>query len=380
MGNGHSQHHSLKPVRDPKVLINCRLADDGEWYTFEDFLRHYQSDAEKRWKQAPMYAEKRKHKGRYVGAEYFWHAFGGPAGKWVNNSKPGWDTAEEEKRLADDGMWYNLADFKEFYPHDWESRWLTGPVNDERRFGTDGMPHDAEWFYKLNATEGGKDWSKNCKTLWDTATEIPKGATDSQIASMTVKNLMKGRRLADDGKWYTKEEFAKFYPHDFTERWENAPSDQARRCDDFGNEHDAQWFFEKNTREGGRDWSKNVKTLWDTAPKISSVKRLGDDGTWYTAEEFRTFYPHDWSERWQYAPSTFEKRMGFDKQPHDAKWFYDFNKSSGGKDWTKCYKPAWDEANTSNGMSPSKVRCPTVFFFLTTLSTLYCSNTYCSNI
>ena len=75
-------------------------------------------------------------------------------------------------------------------------------------------------------------------------------------------------------------EFEEFYPHDASERWEFAPKEEEKRYHD-GVGHDAQWFYDKNKREGGASWTRKEKTLWDTAPKKKPSKRLADDGKWY---------------------------------------------------------------------------------------------------
>ncbi|CAD7927686.1 unnamed protein product [Amoebophrya sp. A25] len=379
MGNEHSSITVSSRNQQPReVLLKCRMADDGEWYTWDDFVRHYSHDAKGRWDQAPLFMERRwsTTDSNYRDAPWFFERFG-KGGTWVNHNKPGWDSASLEKRLGDDGKWYTLSGFQDFYPHDWEDRWVAAPREDQRKFGDDGLPHDALWFYRKNESSGGRDWSKNSKTLWDTATTAPRaGSSVFSAAVATVAQALSPKRLADDGKYYTEEEFRKFYPSDFTLRWSIAPKQEDRRfCTRTNGMHDPLHFFEQNKRAGGEDWNKNSKPGWDGAPSRAPMystgpaapvtayhagggggveqKRLADDGKWYPRSEFLSFYDNQ-TERWDNAPKFGEYRYGSDGVAHDAEWFYRENKRNGGDDWNKYRKALWDDApKCATMLSPS---------------------------
>jgi len=244
-----------------------------------------------------------------------------------------------ERRLANDGIWYAESEFKKFYPgNDFTEWWSNAPRESERRidFAT-GQSHDAQWFYKKNENIGGTAWSRNRRSLWDEATPAVTGMPLIPIPSMPIPsappmmgnntyggigmgggvstgvpsynvsnstcgagmgmgmgmsmgsnttgsykytsnstNTMSGgcsglnRRLADDGKWWNQTEFMQFYPGQ-PERWDNAPREEERRIDsNTGMCHDAQWFYNKNSTEGGSQWTKNYKPRWQEAQPMAS--------------------------------------------------------------------------------------------------------------
>lgn len=236
------------------------------------------------------------------------------------------------KRLADDGEWYTQSGFKKFYPRDWSERWALGPREVQRRFGADGKLRGAKHFYDLNKEQGGYKWSKDSKTLWDTA-------------------VIGVRHLADDGKWYPEKTFFDLYKgKDPQTRWNAAPPDDEERVGPDGEDHTASWFFRKNQDAGGPVWTKRSKPGWDSplpGERISTSSdgetRLADNGKWYTSEQFEEFYPGR-EDRWNKAPSCDDRRMGKSGRPHDAEYFFKLNKKQGGSAWTLNSKPGWDEA------------------------------------
>jgi len=152
--------------------------------------------------------------------------------------------------LADDGKWYTLQEFQEFYPGDWERRFAAAPSNAERRWEpemTDATPRDAEFFYVKNKSMGGADWNINMKPGWEGASLVKPE-----------------RRFANDGSWYTAVEFEKFYPGN-SEWWEKAPKENEMRTGGDGLEHDAEWFF-KLFGDSGKNWTKGSRPGWDEAP------------------------------------------------------------------------------------------------------------------
>lgn len=350
MGNSPSSKSKAQD-RDHESMLTCRLADDGYFYSEEEFRAHYGGDFENRWAQAPRYMERRKSiasSDKYQDAR-FWYDKYGKGDNWRNNSKPGWDGAVVEKKLADDGKWYTLAEFQEYYPSDWERRFLAAPSDDERRFHN-GAPQDAKFFFDENERSGGNNWSLNSKPLWETAVEAP-GASASpfeKFMSQTVQ-AFKERRLADDGSFYTRDEFEKYYTgDDLDNRWTWAPKETDKKfCDIVGMNMDPLYFYNRNKKEGGENWSKKQKTLWDDAPAavIPNGKHLADDGQWYTRDEFMKYYPSDYATRFEKAPRHGEFRIGPDGKAHDGEWFFNENKRMYGESgaWSFNRKGGWDE-------------------------------------
>merc|ERR1712085_1738 len=148
-----------------KRASECRMGDDGEWYTAEEFKEFYPRDWEDRFARAPWYLERRKvpstkpknnnqwensnndwnnthndqaweEEAVYEFPEDFFRRHGGNGKAWTKNSKPGWDDAEKEQRKAEDGKWYVIREFKEFYPREWAKKW---------ELSTDGKNNSLEW-------------------------------------------------------------------------------------------------------------------------------------------------------------------------------------------------------------------------------------------
>merc|ERR1712194_915235 len=214
-----------------------------------------------------------------------------------------------ERRLANDGVWYTETEFDKFYPG--EKDWLQkAPRQNERRiYFQDGQGYDAQWFFQKNKELGGKKWTRHERRLWDESTTmvsghlLPTAPPASSFVSSGVPvsggahnggaftttyttkysniggssvggnvgagNSSSGccRRLADDGKWWSFTEFMSFYPGQ-PERWDNSPREDERRIDGrsgTGMPHNAQWFYDRNAREGGPQWTKNYKPGWQEA-------------------------------------------------------------------------------------------------------------------
>lgn len=272
MGNEHSMQAPKSRCNvSYEEQINLRMADDGKWYAKADFIQYYPHDWEQRYAAAPQYLERRKEagvSGPFRNPRYFFDKYGGGGYSWNKNSKPGWENAKPETRLADDGKWYVLQEFQKHYTSDWSTRWAKAPVDDELRYcSEDNMPHNAEYFFRKNSNASyGQRWNLNSKPGWDEARPAPKA--DASLATQIAAGIgaaLAEKRLANDGMFYVKSEFDKFYPGQ-PEYWDYAPSQNEKRIHN-GVAHDAAWFYKMNTDLNGPKWTKNHRAMWDEAKK-----------------------------------------------------------------------------------------------------------------
>ena len=85
-----------------------RQANDGQWYTYEDFCEHYGYAGARQWDAAKQEVRPQ-------------HSDVKPLAEEAPRNR---DTYEDgSKRMASDGYWYTLKEFCEYYTEDGQRQW-----------------------------------------------------------------------------------------------------------------------------------------------------------------------------------------------------------------------------------------------------------------
>mmetsp|Transcript_82816 Transcript_82816/g.146335 ORF Transcript_82816/g.146335 Transcript_82816/m.146335 type:complete len:196 (+) Transcript_82816:50-637(+) len=118
--------------------------------------------------------------------------------------KGSWTHCDErgvEKRRADDGKLYNSKDFKKFYAKEGKDKWTKAEKYAEHRVARNGKAYTANQFRDYYIDFLGEEG-------WMTEWEKSKAET----------------RKANDGSWYTFDEYVEFYGKDKAwGMWDSAP-------------------------------------------------------------------------------------------------------------------------------------------------------------
>lgn len=383
MGNGSSVPMA-KTTMPEDILKDCRMADNGEFYSHDDFQAYYAAtgDAEIRWALAPQYFEKKKclsSINAFQGPQWYYERYGHA---WSKDGKPGWDAAQIEKKLADNGEWYTLVEFQQYYSSDWLRRWKVAPSEGEKRLDAAGAPHDAKFFFDQHAASGDVERAALTTAAANQAAQAAAKSTEADAfdasAAASVGQLTQAQADYEANKQAVEASraaiaeleaqlaAAKTQLAAATNNMSVAQANMATaqgQIDGFKAQADqaraeaVAFGTAAATSQAQADafqpqqWNLHNKYGWDEATKVQEQVvvlsqqihygdvRCADNGKYYTVADFQAWYPSDYAERFANAPKECERRFGPDGQLHDPVYF--FNSASS---WTKNSKEGWDTA------------------------------------